>query len=59
VSNGLKMSEKRVQQVARGRVWTGKNAQQCGLVDELGGLNSCVKALRKQVGVKTQSKDVA
>lgn len=52
VSNGRKMSEKRVQQVARGRVWTGKNAQQCGLVDELGGLNSCVKALRKQVGVK-------
>jgi protease-4 len=52
VSNGRKMSEKRVQQVARGRVWTGKNAQQCGLVDELGGLSSCVKALRKQVGVK-------
>jgi protease-4 len=52
VSDGRKMSEKRVQQVARGRVWTGKNAQQCGLVDELGGLNSCVKALRKQVGVK-------
>ena len=52
VSNGRKMSEKRVQQVARGRVWTGKNAQQCGLVDELGGLNSCVKALGKQVGVK-------
>jgi protease-4 len=52
VSDGRKMSEKRVQQVARGRVWTGKNAQQCGLVDELGGLNSCVKALRKQVGVR-------
>jgi protease-4 len=52
VSDGRKMSEKRVQQVARGRVWTGKNAQQCGLVDELGGLNSCVKALGKQVGVK-------
>jgi protease-4 len=52
VSDGRKMSEKRVQQVARGRVWTGKHAQQCGLVDELGGLNSCVNALRKQVGVK-------
>ena len=52
VSDGRKMTKKRVQQVARGRVWTGKNAQRCGLVDELGGLNATVRALQKQVGVK-------
>jgi protease-4 len=52
VSEGRKMSKKRVQQVARGRVWTGKNAQQRGLVDELGGLNATVQALQKKVGVK-------
>ena len=52
VSEGRKMTKMRVQQVARGRVWTGKNARQCGLVDELGGLNATVQALQKKVGVK-------
>jgi ClpP class serine protease len=52
VSEGRKLTKKLVQQVARGRVWTGKNAQQRGLVDELGGLNATVQALQKKVGVK-------
>ncbi|MEN9968818.1 MAG: hypothetical protein RIR94_1000 [Bacteroidota bacterium] len=52
VSQGRKLSKGSVQKVARGRVWTGSAAKKAKLVDVLGGLNSCVKALRKQVGVK-------
>lgn len=52
VTAGRKLSKKAVQRVARGRVWTGSAAKQVGLVDVLGGLNSSIKALRKQVGVK-------
>lgn len=52
VSEGRKLSKKAVQQVARGRVWTGSAAKKAKLVDVLGGLNSCIQDLRKQVGVK-------
>jgi protease-4 len=52
VITGRKLSKNMVQQVARGRIWTGSAAKKAKLVDVLGGLNSCVKALRKQVGVK-------
>ena len=37
VAEGRKMPLDRVQQVARGRVWTGADAKERGLVDELGG----------------------
>ena len=38
VSDGRKLSKERVMQIARGRVWTGKDALSIGLVDELGSL---------------------
>ena len=52
VATGRKLSKKAVQQAARGRVWTGSAAKKAKLVDVLGGLNSCIQDLRKQVGVK-------
>ena len=52
VISGRKLSKKAVQQVARGRVWTGSAAKKAKLVDVLGGLNSCIQDLRKQLGVK-------
>jgi protease-4 len=52
VKEGRKLSKKAVQRVARGRVWTGSAAKSVGLVDVLGGLNSCIKALGKEIGVK-------
>ncbi|MFO7742927.1 MAG: signal peptide peptidase SppA [Anaerolineae bacterium] len=36
VAEGRGMAEEEVEQIARGRVWTGKQAQEVGLVDELG-----------------------
>ncbi|MEY3099765.1 MAG: signal peptide peptidase SppA, partial [Bacteroidota bacterium] len=51
VSDGRHMSQEEIQQVARGRVWTGKAAQQCGLIDELGGMQTAIQALQKKAGV--------
>jgi len=42
VAEGRGMSIEAVDQIARGRVWTGRQAQQFGLVDELGGLDSAL-----------------
>lgn len=52
VTAGRKLSKQAVQKAARGRVWTGKAAKKVKLVDVLGGLNSCIQDLRKQLGVK-------
>jgi protease-4 len=51
VSKGRQMTKNETQRVARGRVWTGMTAIQCGLVDELGGLTTAIQAIRKKVGV--------
>ena len=42
VSDGRRMSMDDVESVAQGRVWTGEQAKQLGLVDELGGLDRAV-----------------
>jgi len=39
VASGRNMSLEEVEEVARGRPWTGRQASKKGLVDELGGLN--------------------
>jgi protease-4 len=42
VATGRKLPVERVQEIAKGRVWTGVQAQQLGLVDKLGGLSLAV-----------------
>ncbi|CAJ1953433.1 unnamed protein product [Cylindrotheca closterium] len=42
VSDGRKMDMNAVEDVAQGKVWTGKQAQDIGLVDELGGLQKAI-----------------
>lgn len=42
VSEGRKMSKSKVNDIAQGRVWTGKRAVGIGLVDKLGGLDDAV-----------------
>ncbi len=39
VSKGRSMPLGEVEQIARGRVWTGEQAKEIGLVDEIGGIN--------------------
>ncbi len=47
VSDGRSMSPERVEEVAKGRVWTGAEAKDLGLVDELGGLDRAIELARE------------
>mmetsp|Transcript_34336 Transcript_34336/g.86829 ORF Transcript_34336/g.86829 Transcript_34336/m.86829 type:complete len:813 (-) Transcript_34336:265-2703(-) len=51
VAAGRRMSAEAVRGLAGGRVYTGKQAHDVGLVDELGGLREAVAAARKLAGL--------
>jgi protease-4 len=51
VVDGRGLSSDRVQEIARGRVWTGADAKQRGLVDELGGLREALEVARQRAGL--------
>lgn len=53
VAKGRGMSEASVDEIARGRVWSGKDALEIGLVDELGGLNEAIAAAEVLAGLET------
>lgn len=48
VSQGRKLSETKVAEIAQGRVWSGVAAKEIGLVDEIGGLNTAIEYAAKQ-----------
>lgn len=48
VAEGRSLTREAVEQVARGRVWTGADAYGVGLVDELGGLRDAVRIARQR-----------
>ena len=47
VSNGRDIPLERVKEIAKGRVWTGAQAKDIGLVDELGGIMTAIDAAKK------------
>ena len=47
VSDTRNMSKQQVNTIAQGRVWSGQEAQNIGLVDELGGLNEAIASAAK------------
>lgn len=51
VAEGRGMTFEQVDSVAQGRVWTGKEAMEKGLVDELGSLEDAVRAAADLVGI--------
>ncbi len=51
VASGRRMPAERVHEVARGRVWTGADAAQNGLVDELGGISAAAEIARRRAGL--------
>jgi protease-4 len=51
VSESRKRPFAEMDQVAQGRVWLGSQAKDRGLVDELGGLDTALDALRKKAGI--------
>lgn len=48
VADGRKISQPQVDSIGQGRVWTGAQAVQIGLVDRLGSLNDAVKSAAKK-----------
>src|SRR6266550_829031 len=51
VAEGRKLPLEKVQQVARGRVWTGADAKERGLVDDLGGFWMAVAEAKTLTGI--------
>ena len=52
VAMGRKMPIEKVKEIAEGRVWTGKQAKDLGLVDQLGNLEAAIKAAAKLAKVE-------
>jgi protease-4 len=52
VAEGRKLSREQVDEVARGRVWTGHQAQERKLVDKLGGLEDAISAAAGRAGLQ-------
>ncbi|MBV9387255.1 MAG: signal peptide peptidase SppA [Chroococcidiopsidaceae cyanobacterium CP_BM_ER_R8_30] len=48
VAAGRKLPKQRVAQIAQGRVWSGEEAKQIGLVDDLGGLDAAIQYAARQ-----------
>ena len=55
VAQGRNMSRAAVEEVARGRVWSGKAAAERGLVDQLGGLTDATQYTAELLGVEAAS----
>jgi len=55
VADGRGMSVEEVNEVAQGRIWTGKKAQELGLVDELGDLEQAIASAAKLAEIKDYS----
>jgi protease-4 len=52
VAEGRGMTKEQVNVVARGRVWTGRDALKIGLVDELGGLSDAITYAAKKANIQ-------
>lgn len=54
VAEGRGMTRAEVHEIARGRVWTGKQAQERGLVDEMGGMDKAIEELKKLANIQAE-----
>jgi protease-4 len=55
VASGRKLAKQAVDEVAQGRVWTGEQALQHGLVDEVGGLRQALEYARSAASLPEQA----
>lgn len=51
VSDGRKMKKEEIEAIANGKVWTGQQAKEMKLIDEIGGYQRCLKDTAKAVGI--------
>ncbi len=56
VADGRHMTVDRVNEIGRGRVWTGVQAKEIGLVDEVGGLTRAIAMAREMSGIPAGEK---
>ncbi len=52
VAEGRNMEESKVRQIADGRIFSGEQARELGLVDRLGGLQDAIEIAAEMVGIK-------
>ena len=57
VADGRGMTYDEVDAIARGRVWTGQDAMEIGLVDELGNLQDAIDAAAEMAGLDSLDQD--
>jgi protease-4 len=51
VAQGRQLTKEEVNNIGRGRVWTGQQAIEIGLIDELGGLSTALKIAKERAGI--------
>jgi protease-4 len=56
VAKGRNLPEARVREIAKGRVWTGAQARELGLVDEVGGFYQAVDKAKALAGLKGEAR---
>jgi protease-4 len=56
VADGRRMTRDQVHDIAQGRVWTGRQGVQRGLVDDVGGLRRSLDATKSLLGVDQEAK---
>ena len=54
VAEGRNMSKEDVDNLGKGRVWTGSQAKELGLVDELGGLSKAIELAKELAGIPAE-----
>jgi protease-4 len=56
VAEGRRLPAARVEEIARGRVWTGAQARELGLVDRLGGLDDAIALAKERAGLDADAR---
>jgi protease IV len=51
VADGRRLPKEKVLEIAKGRIWSGQDAKNLGLVDELGGYDTALKLAKKAAGI--------
>jgi protease IV len=54
VADGRKLPKDRVLEIAKGRIWSGQDAKNLGLVDELGGYDTALKLAKQAAGISAE-----
>ncbi len=57
VGEGRGLSVEAVDEIAQGRVWTGQQALELGLVDKLGGMETAIEVIKEKIGI-SEAEDV-